>query len=307
MQPNNGEQRPSLETAEAPERLETTQAPGDLEAARAQTDPRVATRAASASADNPPPRDRLGHLCRRDRRVLVLRSAEAGWFRHRGEAPAGWRPLVAGGRRPAPGRFARGLHGPVQIGLRPPDRPDRMARQLRDHDGGPGRDEAVRGRRRRRDRAHGLGVARGGARAAAGGSPDGRVPGVPVRRLHAYSRGLRFGALPGDIRRPRAICDHGRTRDHRRRRDPGGAVDRSRSVRFRQARGPLDPRRRQDRGSRPPSGGRSGRRRVRGANGARPDPQPATHRCSAHPAFGLSTSRPCGLAFTRSAPHRPTR
>jgi putative heme transporter len=36
VQPNNGEQRPSLETAEAPERLQTTQAPGALEAARAQ-------------------------------------------------------------------------------------------------------------------------------------------------------------------------------------------------------------------------------------------------------------------------------
>ena len=154
---------------------------------RGGVEPRSVPRlgAASASADNPPARDRLGHLRRRDRRVLVLRSAEAGRLWHRVAAPARRGPLVADGCRPAPGRFARGLHGPVQIGLRPPDRPDRMARQLRDHDGGPGRDAAVRGRRRRRDRAHGLGVARGGARAAAGGSPDGRVPGVDVRRLHA--------------------------------------------------------------------------------------------------------------------------
>ena len=72
-----------------------------------------------------------------------------------------------------PGRFpaARGA------------RPDRLARELPDHDGRPGRDAPVRDRRRRGRRADRVGAAALGDGGAAGGLPDGRVHGAAVRGL----------------------------------------------------------------------------------------------------------------------------
>ncbi len=64
-----------------------------------------------------------------------------------------------------------------------PPRADRLARELPDHDGGPGRDATVRDRRRGGRGADRVGVAPLGDGGAAGGLSDGRVHGAAVRGL----------------------------------------------------------------------------------------------------------------------------
>ena len=78
---------------------------------------------------------------------------------------------------------------------------DRLAGELPDHDGRPGRHAPVRDRRRRWDRADRLGAAPLGDGAATGGVPDGRVHGAAVCGLCGLAAdrrlGLGTGLFPG--------------------------------------------------------------------------------------------------------------
>ena len=72
--------------------------------------------------------------------------------------------------------------------------PDRLARELPDHDGRAGRDAAVRGRRRGRRGADRVGAAALGHGAAARGLPDGRVHRAAVRDLRGLAADRRHRA-----------------------------------------------------------------------------------------------------------------
>ena len=105
-------------------------------------------------------------------------------------------------RRAARVPVLRRLRRPVPHRLRPRRLADRLARELPDHDGGPGRHAPVRGRRRGRHRAHRLG--RCAARAWSGAIVACRMVAFLVaalRRLHGRARDLRLG--PAHRRLPR--------------------------------------------------------------------------------------------------------
>ena len=116
-------------------------------------------------------------------RLPVLRAAQARRRRHDGAPHRARRQVVDRGRRGARAAVVRRLRRPVPRGLRRRgDEAHRLARELRDHDGRPRGDAAVRGGRRRRRRADRLGAAPLGHGAAPGGLPDGRLHGAAVCR-----------------------------------------------------------------------------------------------------------------------------
>ena len=88
-----------------------------------------------------------------------------------------------------------------RVCVRPRPRAHRLARELRDHDGGTRGHAPVRRRRRRRHRAHRVGAARARGWSASRGVPDGRVPGAAVRRVRRSllidGIGLGEGLFPG--------------------------------------------------------------------------------------------------------------
>ena len=107
------------------------------------------------------------------------------------------------------------LRDPLPHGLRPRQDPDRLARELRDHDGRRGCHAPVRGRRRGRRRAHRVGAAALGDGAPGGGLPHGRLPLAALRGVHGRDRGLRARALLRHLQRARAVRDHRRAGDLR--------------------------------------------------------------------------------------------
>ena len=93
--------------------------------------------------------------------------------------------------------------------------PNRLARELPDHDGWACRHATVRGRRRRWSRPHGLGSAALGHGATPGRLPHGRVHGAAVRDLRGSCAARRD--WPRDRLAPgrRIVCDHDRARGRR--------------------------------------------------------------------------------------------
>ena len=97
-------------------------------------------------------------------------------------------------RRDAGGGLLHRLHRAVPRCLRLDLRSHRLARELRDHDGRRGRDKALRDRRRRRDRADGVGAAAIGDGPAHRRVPDVRLPGPALLRLRRLAADRRTRA-----------------------------------------------------------------------------------------------------------------
>ena len=130
-----------------------------------------------------------------DGRVPVLRAARAAGSQGDVEPDPARQRLVAGLARPCSRCCSfLGYIALFRRRVRPRQVADRLARELRDHDGRAGGDAAVRAGRRRRDRADRLGAAPVGDGAAGGRLPDGRVPGPALRRLHGDARDRRARA-----------------------------------------------------------------------------------------------------------------
>ena len=112
-----------------------------------------------------------------------------------------------------------GYRGPVQNGLRS-RRPfaDRLAVELRDHDGRSRGDAPVRERRRRRRRLDDLGVAPLGDGAPHRRCANGRLHDAALRGLHARARGVRRRPVQRPAPRRRQLRDHDPAGDLRHRR-----------------------------------------------------------------------------------------
>ena len=142
---------------------------------------------------------RARHL---DRRVSVLRPAEARRLRAEPREDRRRRRVVVPRRVRLHGRVVRGLRGDVPRRLHQRGVADRPARQLPDHDGRPRRDAPVRRRWRGRDRADGVGAAARRDGPPQGRRQDARVPDPDVRRLHGGARDRRLRPVPRRL--PRA-------------------------------------------------------------------------------------------------------
>ena len=93
--------------------------------------------------------------------------------------------------------------------------PDRLARQLPDHDGRPGRVADLRRRRRRRARADRVGAAALRDAQAGRGRQDADVPDPHLPALHGRPDRLRPRAAARDLQRAGAVRPHRRAGDHR--------------------------------------------------------------------------------------------
>ena len=129
--------------------------------------------------------------------VPLLRPSAARRPRQHVEPPARRRRLVAGRRVHLHRLLVRRLRRALPGRLRAPRLADRPAGELPDHDGVAGGDARVRGGRRRRHRAHGVGAAPVRDARPRGRRLDRRVPRPDLRRLHGRARRLRLRAAVG--------------------------------------------------------------------------------------------------------------
>ena len=182
-----------------------------------------------------------------------------------------------------------------------------LERELPDHDGGAGGDAPVLGRRRRRDRPDLLGASQGRDAAPPERLPDGRLPGPPLRGLHADRDHQRHPAADRGVQRAQPGRAHDRPRRDRRRRDRALPADRAAPRGLRAAHAlllqGLSP---QPAGPAPRVGPRLDG--ERGADGDRLRPQPVARRpgrSRGRSASGRRTSGSCGPASTPSTSRSP--
>ena len=151
------------------------------------------------------------------RRLPVLRAAQARRGRRDGAPHRGRRHLVDRDRRgPSSCSPSAAMWCSSERSSCAESEPDRLARELPDHDGRPGRDAPVRGRRRGRRGADRVGAA-----------PLGHGGGLVACRMVAFmvllyviyaglAAARRHRTGDGPVSRGRLVCDHDHSRDRRR-------------------------------------------------------------------------------------------
>jgi hypothetical protein len=182
---------------------------------------------------------------------------------------------VAGARGPARGLLLLRLHRAVPHGVRPAQRPNRLARELPDHDGGARSHTPVCRRWRRRDRADGVGAASLRDGAPAGGFAHGRVHGPSLRRLHGRAGHRRPRAVSARLAGLGAVCNHDHPDDLRRHGDLRVHRDGAATAGFRSADGGKRRRARAEGRARAAAGSGAEGRGHRRAHGDRADAREA--------------------------------
>ena len=230
--------------------------------------------------DQPPQPARPRRLpAARDRGAVLPAAADRGPPGHL--APDRERQPVLDLRRAAlRRRHVRRLrrHVPRHLRARRRD-PDRLAGELPDHDGRAGGVADLRGGRRRRPRADGLGAAALGDAQAPGGRQDADLPDPHVHALHGGADRLRARAAARDLQRAGPVRPHGGARDHRLHPHRARGLDGARAAR------PPSPRRGLREPPRPP-------RALRAVDGQPARLRVGRHaRCAAAPAPSGSRAR----------------